>query len=133
MIVLDQVHRQLSRVLNHLLGQAVLHISFLHQHIAAVFFVLEDVVNLSDTPRFIARRSGDPFPIQVQLNHSQAVASQVSIIDTPYHFRLLRINLGISIRIQAVAIQLIKVDRGFAFLHGLTLAPSDIGADGLTL
>ena len=83
MIILNQVHGKLARILHNLLADTILYKGFLHQDVAAVFFITQDISNLVNPPFLTASRIRYPCGFQLLPDHAQAGALQVSVKDTP--------------------------------------------------
>ena len=96
MIVLHQVHGQLAGVLDRFLRETVFNEGFLHQNIAAVFLVAENVSDLSDVPCTSLGWAGVLFFLQMLFDHPQACSSEILLIDNSNRLTFHRIDLRLA-------------------------------------
>ena len=120
-------------ILDSLAVDKVLPEGLLHQHIAAVFFILQDASDAGDGPLRRILGALDALLFQFLFDHPQAGPGEIALIEPSDDFRLFRNDLRLAILTLAVAIQLFILDADFASLHSTALAPCDIGGDGFTL
>ena len=132
MIILDQIHGKLSRVLYNLFVDTVLCKGLLHQNVPTVFFISQDAPDLGNIPLCSARRIQHLLLFQAQPDHPQACSLQILIKDAADSLCLIRIYLWISSVIQIIPIELLEINGSFSLFHSLPLTPPDIGADRFT-
>ena len=133
MIVLHQIHGELAQVAKLLLADAVLGKGLLHQDVAAVFFIFQNVADRRLRPDRPTLGGGDALALQFLFDHTDAVSSEETVIDMLYHRRLLRDDAGLAVLIQLIGVQVLELDVCLALPHGLPLAPDDVGGHGLAL
>ena len=104
----------------------------LHQHIAAVFFILQDAADAGDGPLRGILEALNALLFQFIFDHPQAGPSEIALIEPSDDFRLFRNDLRLTILTLAVSVQLFILDADLSGLHSTALAPCDIGGDGFT-
>ena len=126
-MILNQVHRKLSCILDYFPADTVTDECFLEQYIATVFLIGQDTPYGCDAPSFFTINIGDPLSFQRVLYHAEAVTQKILTEDLFYNLRLLRDDHGLPIRAFLKGVQVGVLYRYPPLPHGLPLAPSDIG------
>ena len=128
-----QVHRQVPSVADMLLADAILGIGLLHQHIAAVLLIFQDVPYAPVGPGRPALGGRDARLLQLRLYHTDAVPGKEAVEYLPDYRRLLGDDLRPAVLAPLVGIEMLVLDDRPALPHGLPLAPGDIGGHALAL
>ena len=132
MVIFNEVHGKLACILDGLAVDKVLPEGLLHQHIAAVFFILQDAADAGDGPLWGILEALDALLLQFLFDHPQTGPGEITLIEPSDNFRLFRNDLRLTILTLAVAIQLFILDAHFSGFHGTAFTPCDIGGDGFT-
>ena len=133
MVIFNEVHGKLACILDSLAVDKVLPEGLLHQHIATVFFILQDASDAGDGPLRRIFGALDTLLFQFLFDHPQAGSGEIAFIDPSDDLRLFRNDLWLTILTFAVAIQLFILDADLSGFHGTAFTPCDIGGDGFTL
>ena len=89
MMVLHQIHGELSRVADDLAADAVTDIGLLEKDISAIFLIGQDASDRRDRPLGAAGHIGDLLRFQPVFDHPKAGSAQILLIDRANHFCLL--------------------------------------------
>ena len=127
-VVLDEVHGELTGVLDGFFADAVAHIGFLQQHVPAVDLILENTSDCRFRPAFPSGCSWDLVLLQFGLDHTDAVPHEEAVEHSPHHLRLLGDDAGLVILAAFVGIEVFVLEGDLSLPHGLPPAPFDIGA-----
>ncbi len=131
-VIFNEVHGKLACILDGLAVDKVLPEGLLHQHITAVFFILQDAADAGNGPLRRILGAPDALLFQFLFDHPQAGPSEIAFIDPSDDLRLFRNDLWLTILTFAVAIQLFILDADLSGFHGTAFTPCDIGGDGFT-
>ena len=132
-VVLGQIHGELAYIADMLAADAVIDEALLLENVAAVFFILEEASDRGDGPLRASADGGNASPLQILLDHTQALTGQKAVVDAAHNLRLLGDDPGLAVLTLLVSVQPLVLDGGLALPHGLAYAPFDILADGLAL
>ena len=131
-VIFNEVHGKLACILDGLAVDKVLPEGLLHQHITAVFFILQDAADAGNGPLRRILEALDALLFQFIFDHPQAGSGEIALIEPSDDFRLFRNDLRLTILTFAVAVQLFILDADLSSFHGAALTPCDIGGDRFT-
>ena len=132
MVIFNEVHGKLACILDGLAVDKVLPEGLLHQHITAVFFILQDATDAGNGPLRRILEALDALLFQFIFDHPQAGSGEIALIEPSDDFGLFRNDLRLTILTFAVAVQLFILDADLSGFHGAALTPCDIRGDRFT-
>ena len=132
MVIFNEVHGKLACILDGFAIDKILPEGLLHQHITAVFFILQDAADSGEGPLRGIFEALDALLHQFLFDHPQAGPGEIALIKPSDNFRLFRNNLRLAILALAVTIQLFILDADLSCFHGAALTPCDIRGDRFT-
>ena len=131
-VIFNEVHGKLACILDGLAVDKVLPEGLLHQHITAVFFILQDAADAGNGPLRRILEALDALLFQFIFDHPQAGSGEIALIEPSDDFGLFRNDLRLTILTFAVAVQLFILDADLSGFHGAALTPCDIRGDRFT-
>ena len=104
MVIFNEVHGKLACILDGLAVDKVLPEGLLHQHIAAVFFILQNAADAGDGPLRGILEALDTLLFQFIFDHPQTGSGEIALIEPSDDFGLFRNDLRLAILTFAVAV-----------------------------